>query len=166
MNWQVLFQALAGDGAGFSERERRQVRLVAAAILLVFLYGCWCLLAWIFAPPAPIAVSGTVAFQGQPVEMGEVEFSPLAEGAVQRHTTKIEKGAFALPAKQGLKRNQRYAVKVSGYKKTGKLYKNAPGGPASEEYEQFVPARYNSATELSLETTRQGLASGLKLDLR
>lgn len=165
MNWSLLLEAVLGRAPGFTTAEVRRLRLFVAALAILPAYGLWCLVGWLVAPPAPVSIRGNLSYQGTPVERGEIEFAPAPGEAAQRHTITVENGRFLLPASQGLLRDRRYVVRAKGYRKTGRLYENAPGSDPSEEYEQYLPERYNSSSELSLVTDRASVAKPLELNL-
>ena len=166
MNWFFLVEVLLGRSPGFSAAEVMRLRLFVLAIVMLPTYGLWCAMAWLFAAAAPVTVRGSLSYQGSLVEQGEVEFAPAPGENAQRHSTLVEHGKFLLPASQGLLRNKKYVVRAKAYRKTGRLYKNAPGGEPSEEYEQYLPARYNSESELTFVADRALAAKGLDLDFQ
>ena len=166
MNWFFLVEVLLGRAPGFSAAEVMRLRLFVLAIVMLPTYGLWCAMAWLFAAPAPVTVRGSLSYQGSLVEQGEVEFAPAPGEKAQRHSILVEQGKFLLPASQGLLRNKKYVVRAKAYRKTGRLYKNAPGGEPSEEYEQYLPARYNSESELTFVADRALAAKGLDLDFQ
>lgn len=166
MNWSLFIEALLGHAPGFSAAEVRRLRIIVAALAILPSYALWCGIAWLLSGPVPVAVRGSLSYRGSPIEQGEIEFEPAAGEQAQRHSTLVEQGRFLLPASQGLLKNKRYVVRAKAYRKTGRLYENAPGSDPAEEYEQYLPARYNSESELTFVADRASAAKGLDLDLQ
>jgi hypothetical protein len=166
MNWKLFLEALAGQAPGFTDADTRKLRLFVSGVGFMAVFLSWTAIAWMCAPPAPVAVRGTLAYQGSPVEQGEIEFSPAAGENAQRHSIKVEMGKFLLPAWQGLLRNRKYVVRVKAYRKTGRVYENADPQESADEYEQYLPGKYNSDSELSFVADRASLSKGLEFDLR
>jgi hypothetical protein len=166
LNWQLFLEALAGQAPGFTAADVRKLRLFVGGAGLVGLFVAWSTIVWFFSPPSPVSIRGRLAFQGTPVEQGEIEFTPAPGEQAQRHSIKVEGGAFLLPATQGLLRNKKYVVKAKAYRKTGMVYENAEGSDPVDEYEQYLPSQYNSESQLSFVADRASVAKGLDLDLR
>lgn len=148
-----------------NRQARLQLVLAALAIGAIVMYGGAAVVRALFPrAAATYAVHGTVTYLGSPVEAGEIVFEPPLNDGQTRSTT-IHDGIFVLRAKEGLVRGKKYVVRVRGYRKTGKKYENADMSLSAEISEQYLPSRYNSDSELSLETTRQNLNSDLTLQL-
>ena len=95
--------------------------------------------------PAMATVSGVVTFDGQPVEDGEILFSPLDKN-LGPEAGRIKNGAFNFPAKVGQSRIEvRASRAVPG--------RDTPMGPITLEY---IPARYNEESTLSENVTADG----------
>lgn len=108
-----------------------------------------------------MAVTGTVTLDGQPLDSGSIEFSPLDQGLASGGT--IEQGRYAIEAHRGLPAGK-YLVRI--YAPTmpetaAKMDPNQPPGPeaGSLGVERVAP-RFNSASELTVEvpTTNQSQA--------
>lgn len=166
MNWRLLLEALAGRAPGFTSKDTRTLRLIALGLGLVFVFLGWCAIDWVFAPAAPVAVTGTLVYQGIPVEKGEIEFYPAPGEKASRHSIRVENGKFFLPAGQGLLRNKKYIVKAKAFRKTGRVYENASAEESADEYEQYIPGKYNSDSNVVFVADRASLSKGLDLDLR
>jgi hypothetical protein len=96
--------------------------------------------------PRTYAVSGTVTLDGRPLEDGDIYFYAL-DPNVSADAGKIKNGKFAFRSKAGAKRVEIQASRVVPSKRT------PMGGPVRE---QFLPARYNSATTLTAEVSPTG----------
>jgi hypothetical protein len=95
--------------------------------------------------PKKFKVTGTVTFDGQPVDSGEIIFVP-EEKELAPDSGKIKKGSFTAQVTAGKKRVQIRASRlVPGM--------SNPMGPVREDY---IPARYNSQSELTAEVTPNG----------
>jgi len=96
--------------------------------------------------PQKYRVSGTVSFDEQPVEEGEVIFAPV-DPTLGPDAGRIVDGVFDLPATAGRKRVQiRASRQVPG--ETG--FRGRP------RIESYVPARYDSETMLTAEVSPGG----------
>ena len=87
--------------------------------------------------PKTYWVQGTVTFDGQPVETGEIIFVPLDKD-LGPDAGPITNGTFAFAVKAGKKRVEIRASREVPGKRTSM-------GPV---YEDYIPARYNSRSEL------------------
>ncbi len=96
-------------------------------------------------------VSGTVLFQGQPLDQGHLLFVPAVSGTTEAGAT-IEQGAFDIPQANGLVPGS-YQVKVFSYDQSGAKVQNAdiPGDPGNVQFKERIPTRYNTKTELTAE---------------
>lgn len=166
MNWHLLFEALSGRAPGFTTNDTRTLRLVAATAGLLIVFLGWCGVDWMLSPSAPVALRGTLAYQGVPVEKGEIEFTPAPGEKGSRHSIRVENGRFLLPARQGLVRNKKYIVKAQAFRRTGRIYENATPEESADEYEQYLPGKFNSDSNLVFVADRASVSKGLDLDLR
>lgn len=123
------------------------VRLVSAAVALTLgsLVGCGRSDSLQRGP-----VEGTVTFKGSPLTEGVIRFTPSGDTQGPMVETSIRDGAFAMPKASGpCVGTQR--VEILAFRKTGRKIVNE--GVESEDVEQFIPARYNVASELSVTIT-------------
>jgi hypothetical protein len=138
--------------------------IAAAAVVVVVAGGC--------GRSSRIPVKGTVSINGQPLEAGDISFSPIAANGGPTAGAPIARGAYHVPAEQGLVAGE-YKVQIHAFRKTGKKTWDGmgePNAPASqkryvEEMEQYVPSQYNDATDLKA-TVTAGKANDLKFDLK
>ena len=87
-------------------------------------------------------VSGTVTFDGEPVKEGHIAFHPAGGGAGAGAS--ISGGRYSVTAPAG-----KYRVEVNASRMT-KLPPGQTGmNGATEEVREFIPKRYNSASELT-----------------
>lgn len=93
-----------------------------------------------------VSVSGTAQWQGQPIEKGMINFYPT-DPSQRPHGGPIEDGAFSFRASPGEKLVEVFADRPVG----------EPDPVMNlQRYEQFIPTRYNEATELTATVTSSG----------
>ena len=113
---------------------------LAFATLLFFALGCGA------GGPAMYRVTGTVTFDGRPVESGEIIFVPVDKG-VAPDAGRIDNGAYDLLVKAGKKRVEiRASRPVLGGKPN-------PMGPV---YQDYIPEKYNARTTLAAAVEPEG----------
>ncbi len=94
------------------------------------------------------AVTGTVTFDGQPVESGEIIFR--AEGGEEASAAgKIVDGRYSLRAAPGPKR-----VEITAMRQV-ETPQAASGEPALS-FQSYIPEKYNRRSELTAEVTAGG----------
>jgi hypothetical protein len=98
--------------------------------------------------PATYEVRGTVAWKGQPVPDGYVNFLPGDGQSVKVDAGKIEGGAFVFRSTAGPKTVEIWANR----EKPGQTNKVM----GLREKEQYIPAKYNSQTTLKADVTPEG----------
>ena len=116
-----------------------------ALVALMALLGCN------NADAGRASVSGKVTFDGQPVKMGQIAFEP--QGAGRLGIAQIIDGAYQMPAQQGPTPGK-YVVRITADRPAGKPAQAAPsatGRPTGEVYEQYIPAKFNERSELTVE---------------
>ncbi len=100
-------------------------------------------------------VSGTVTFDGQSVEVGTISFVPQ-DTSQASDAGKIVDGRFSVLATPGAKK-----VVIRASRPAENVAPNDPDAAALRE--DYIPARYNSQTELTAELPADG---DLQFDLR
>lgn len=108
----------------------KSMALLVVLGLMVPLLGC--------GGPTEIVVKGTVTFEGEPVETGEILFIP-ADGEGPVGAGPITNGEFSFVATPGAKKVEITANKVGD--------KPAPDGLPN--YIPYIPKKYNTATTLT-----------------
>jgi len=114
---------------------------MCAASALVILLGCGS------QGDGRVAVSGQVTFDGQPLSTGQVVFEPRGQGRMA--IGQLVNGSYSIAAERGPTAGE-YVVRITSARPTGE---KASGGPTSRDemrdvYQQFLPPRYNDASEL------------------
>ncbi len=98
-------------------------------------------------------VSGTVTFEGTPVERGFIQFVPVpgVEGAPVKLT--IENGEYSSSSdpvdSRGIPVGEN-RVEITASRSTGKQIKNEMG-EMEDEIEWYIPEKYNTNSELTME---------------
>jgi hypothetical protein len=117
---------------------RRGGQMVLLAGLAVLAIGC--------SRSEFVEVTGSVSWQGKPVEIGEIIFAPRNK-SVAPVAGRIRGGEYKLLAKPGKVR-----VEIQAVRKTGK--RDPKEG--FEITELYIPRRYNEESELEAEVTADG----------
>ena len=94
-----------------------------------------------------VDVSGTVTYQGEPVQKGIISFEPMEKGPVAG--TNITNGKYQAKGDAGVPPGK-YHVKISSYVDAEGDYDAEAIGPAPPQTET-LPEKYNITTELTLE---------------
>jgi hypothetical protein len=123
--------------------QRRRLVLLLGAILIA---GCG-------DPNARQAVSGTVSWNGQPLDQGRIYFAPITQGVSEAGAT-IENGKYSIPRDLGLVPGT-YKVSVFSYDRTGAKVQSEeiPGDPGASQFKERIPRKYNVETTLKAEVT-------------
>src|SRR5262245_38511749 len=87
-----------------------------------------------------VAVSGTVTFDGQPVDGGAIVFLPQGDGASDRARSGsgIEAGKYAIPAEKGPAPGK-YRVEIRWPRPTGKQIPSDDPPNLMDETRQVIP---------------------------
>ena len=97
------------------------------------------------------AVSGEVSLDGEPVNGGSIVFLPSG-GEGSKGAAEIVDGKYAIPRAQGLPPGN-YRVEIHWSKPTGKQIPSGDPGMTMEERVEVIPAKYNSASTLTVAIT-------------
>ena len=101
-----------------------------------------------------LGVSGTVRFQGAPLQTGTIEFA--SADAKQLSGSTITDGKYSVPADKGLTPGK-YTVRISAAQDAGAA-PTGPPGPESmtEQAKALIPPQYNVDSTLTAEVTEGG----------
>lgn len=100
-------------------------------------------------------VSGTVRFNGKPLEQGVIMFVPSAEGPTQASAI-ISNGKYEIPKAQGLAVGK-YKVVLSSPDGSTPVDPNVPPGPSGNfASEDRIPPKFNTESTLEIEVTKNG----------
>lgn len=104
-----------------------------------------------------VSVSGSVSYNGEPVESGSITFVPT-DSKKPRAAGEILNGKYTIPADKGPMPGP-HKVEILANKKTGKQV-TVPGdtGNKTDQVKQILPAKYNTATTLTAEIKPSGNA--------
>ena len=130
----------------------RSIRCIALCFALTATVGC-------SADSSKGTVAGTVTFDGNPIKSGVIRFVPI-DGESPTAEAIITDGKFSETVPIGEKRISISAPKVVGKRPAYQT----PGAPSVDIVEELLPARYNLASELTLDVQggRQNVAFGLE----
>ena len=123
----------------------------SVGVLALVLVGC--------GAKTKVEVTGTVRYQGKPIEDGAIKFEPIDRN-LQPAGDNIRNGVYHVKLPLGMAK-----VTITGSEKVGmkKLYPT-PDSPSRPIFKQFVPDKYNDKTELSADITSG--TSRLDFDLK
>jgi hypothetical protein len=93
------------------------------------------------------SVTGKVTYDGQPLTNGQVVFEPGAQGRMA--IGQVVDGRYTIAAERGPTAGD-YTVKITSSRPTGEMAKGGPtsGDALREVHQQFLPEKYNVASEL------------------
>ena len=132
----------------------------AAGFLLALALGCG-------GDANRVGVSGSVRVDGQPLESGSISFLPAAGTGGPTAGAEIRQGTYSVPAESGPAPGK-YDVRIKATRKTGRRIKDGFSHPPDDmvdEIEQFLPAKYNTQSELTAEL-KPGTNKGVDFELR
>lgn len=137
----------------------RSCRLLLAVVTIP-----WCSLL-VGCGSSSCAISGDVLVDGQPLPDGRIALRPASEASgVRTVQAVVTDGAYSFTKNQGIAPGT-YSVVITGRRKTGDALPPEEGsGEVIERYEQYLPARYNTNTELTANIV--GDASDLNFELQ
>jgi hypothetical protein len=97
-------------------------------------------------------LEGSVTFDGQPVEKGSITLEP-ADGVGPAAGGTIAGGRFKVDSTSGLAPGNKI-VRISAVRATGKKIEAGPPEPPGakvDEVQQFIPAKYNDRSALTVQ---------------
>jgi hypothetical protein len=106
-------------------------------------------------------VSGTVTFEGKPLDNGTIEFQPSSAAEAVAAGGTVAQGRFAIPKDAGPVPGK-YRVAIYDQANTATTGSAEGGGPVAAtrkslaELRGAIPPRYNSATELTADVKAGG----------
>ena len=120
---------------------RRQVSILAACIAMSVPVGCDS------NTGGKVAVTGSISYDGKPLERGQVVFEPQGPG--QMAIAQVADGHYSIARERGPMPGK-YVVRITAAQPTGAKASSGPltSNELRDVYEQFVPARYNDSSEL------------------
>jgi hypothetical protein len=123
-------------------------RMAAVFVVVAMVAGCH------GSVSEKVSVSGSVSIDGAAVNDGEITLVPKsATGRVA--TGKIRDGQYLIPEKFGPSPGD-YVVQLTGYRSVPTKNKNPYAGESQSAAVQFLPAKYNVKSTLTLEIEGDG----------
>ena len=110
------------------------------------------------------SIEGTVTWDGQPLPSGSIVFLPLTGTESPTAGGDIVDGKFSIPAKKGTFEGK-FRVEITAERPSGRKIPHPGSGELVEELEQYLPVRYNTASELEVEV-EVGVPNRLEFPLR
>ena len=104
-----------------------------------------------------------LALEPSPLPTGKISFTPLAGTASPTAGATITDGKFTIESEKGLKAGK-FRVEIKAMRASGKAVFDDLSGGKVEKQEQYIPARYNSNSELVAEV-KEGESDGLQFAL-
>ncbi|MBI3464124.1 MAG: hypothetical protein HY000_13865 [Planctomycetes bacterium] len=95
-------------------------------------------------------VRGKVTLDGQPVEEGTISFIPSTGSQNQAAWAPIKGGEFVIDGSQGLATGVS-RVEIRALRRTGRILPTSMPGEPEYEMQDYIPQRYNSASQLKAE---------------
>ena len=129
-------------------RRRRSEAIILLATLLVVCPGCG-------DSGGRAGLTGIVTFDEKPVPEGSIEFHPIQGTKGPSSGGQIADGEFEIVPRDGLFPGT-FQVSITAYRGTGKMQIYELTGEEYEVHEQYLPARYNQQSELSVEVAESG----------
>lgn len=109
------------------------------------------------------AIQGTVTLDGETIPKGSIAFRPLESTRSPSAGAEIVDGQFSIPAEKGVRPGQ-FRVEILAVRATGRSIKDPVFGPTEVE-QQYLPARYNTRSELTADIT-ENFAGELHFELK
>ncbi|HPM82871.1 MAG TPA: carboxypeptidase-like regulatory domain-containing protein [Candidatus Anammoximicrobium sp.] len=101
-----------------------------------------------------LGLSGTVRFQGAPLQTGTIEFA--SSDAKQLTGSTITDGKYSVPADKGLPPGK-YTVRISAAQDAGAAPAGPPGPESmTQQAKALIPPQYNVESTLSADVTEDG----------
>jgi len=135
--------------------------LASARRLIALLLAGSCLAIASCQPHDRAWSTGSVAFDGRPVETGLIVFRPL-DGGSPPVGTAITEGRFAIAGRPG-----RHRVEIRGTRPVdaSRLPRTTPRFEGAPVYEDFIPSAFNTESTLEADVTA-GSSNRFEFDLR
>lgn len=122
---------------------QRWLPIVVALAAVIDLAGC-------SSRPTTVVVSGTVTYEGRPLENGEIRFLPQAGTAAPTNGSRVVNGRYAVVARGGLLPGT-YRVEIESRATAGNEPAMPEAGEGPPRPPVRIPVRYNSESTLEVE---------------
>ena len=118
--------------------------LIACSLCIGLFSGCG---------DSGISIRGKITINGKPLESGEIKFLPLNSVDNEHAGAVVTNGEYVVENNERLKEEE-HQVQVRAFRPTGKKLWDGMGDGTNktmvEEIAQFIPNRYNDASELKV----------------
>jgi hypothetical protein len=101
------------------------------------------------------AIEGTVTLDGTPLIEGSIVFLPQPGTKSPTCGGTISQGRFSIAPAGGAACGT-FRVEITAVRKTGKKVMNPKDNQLVDEIEQYIPAKYNGQSELTVTVSEQG----------
>ena len=98
------------------------------------------------------AIKGTVALDGKPLDSGSINFRPVEKTPGPTAGAEIKDGKFVIPREGGLLPGK-FRVEITASRPGKNVVLDEMSGREVPAYEQYLPARYNTRSELRAEVS-------------
>lgn len=109
--------------------------------------------------PTLYKIDGTVTWEGKPVPEGDVAIIPVETGGTSGGG-KIVDGKFSVQVSSGRKK-----IEITAMRDVPGKFSEVNPGEKVQIREQYLPAKYNSASELELNVKAEGKNDPVSLEL-
>ena len=120
---------------------------------LVLLVCCVCLAFSSGCGDSGISIKGKITVNGEPLESAELKFLPLNSADRENVGAVVANGEYEVENNERIKEGE-YQVQVRAYRNSGKKVWDGMGDGTNktmvEDFSQFIPNRYNDASELKV----------------
>jgi len=120
---------------------------LTASLILLIIVGC--------STTDRKGVRGTVTLDDEPLSEGSIAFRPKPGTSGPTAGATIVAGLYSVEDEGGTFVGS-FDVQITAARKTGGKVKDMLTGGEVDEYEQYIPAKYNAETELEVEVTEGG----------
>lgn len=124
--------------------KNRYILHVAIFGLVSLLVGC--------GPADRLYVDGEVSFDGEPIEYGHVQFSPIGGTEAPTGGAEIKDGKYEIDSVRGLYKGS-YRVEIQAWKRDGKRSEDPVTGEFTEggDLKAILPKKFNEDSEMTVE---------------
>lgn len=140
-----------------------------SSTMLVRCGALWLLVMVVAGCGDNFSVHGKITVNGEPLEQAELKFVPTNSSGGDEIGTVVTNGEYSLVDPDRLKETE-YQVQIRSFRSTGKKVWDGMGDGTNknmvEDVKQFIPIKYNDASELrvSLKRGRNEFSTDLKVN--
>jgi hypothetical protein len=115
-----------------------------------------------------VGIQGEVNFDDRRIERGRIDFVPVEGTPGPSAVASIVNGRYDVPARWGLLPDGVYLVRITAFRKTGKMEPNRIDrhGPPVEVEENFIPAIYSNQSTMKVRVAGMPDKSNVDFHLR